>query len=454
MKVYRTIGTVISILLTPVFILLLCAALVLSGAAGLVTQKSIDSIAKNAMTNEDIKSSVSNMLADSLLEGTDMNDPQMKETVDQLMELPSIQQMISGIVSESAEEITSGDFDGELDISEKLQDTITADPELLPTFSEDIVTVLLDNDAFRTSMIQSIAADDSALILGEELMDMLLQEPAVKSILAQVVTYTLEDKLGVYHTPAVDIAEEMHDLITENPTLAEAVVAITFPDGETFDAAIAEATAFANKVGEPTPRDGISKVEFLEYYLHLYRHNINDAFRGAIFSAETDQTDYAPDATPNSPSQANDMTLKFDEETVATLNEIAAILNIFKSPLFIVGILFFFVLTYLLTALLTWSFRYPLLFSGITAIFTGLLLIIIGMIPISDILSAASGNGTEALAFALVATIWGVLSDKLVLFGTVSIVLGIVLITVFIIIGMQVRNKQHQPNSANPIPTA
>ncbi len=441
MKAYRIIGSLFSSLLMPIFIILLCASILVVSAANLITEKSINAIVKNTMQNEEMKAAVSDTLINNIYSGENADSPEMKEAIDQIMELPSIQNVISNIVSNSADEITSGNFDGELNIQEKLEDSLTEDPELLPTLSEDVVNVLLENDSFRTSLAQSFITDASVTAIGEDVVDMLLQEPAVKTMIAQIVTYSIENNLGIDKTFDVDIAQGLSDMIAENPTLAQSVAEISFPDSQTFDAAVAEATAFANKTGQPAPQEGISQVEFLQYYLEIYGHNINDAVKGAILNAETDRTDYAPDAAPDAESQSNDLSIKFDDETVATLNEIAAILNVFKSPLFILAILSIFLFYYLFAALLTWSFRYPLIFSGIASIITGISLIVIAMIPISDILAASAGEGAENLVFALIASIWGVLANKLLLIGTLGIVLGIALITVFIITHIMIKNK-------------
>lgn len=442
MKVYRIIGAVFSSILMPIFIVLLCTSLLITSAANLVTKKSIDAIVGSAMENEEMKNSVSDMVIESLYGGENIDDPQMKESIDKIMELPSVQSIISGIVSDSADEITSGSFDGELNVQEKLQNTLTEDSEILPTLSKDIVNVMMESESFRDTLVESLLGEGTADSIGGELMDELLQDPAVQEVFAKIVMGTLQSKLNLKNVPTVNIADEMLNFVSENPVLAEEVIDTILSDGESFDLAVAEAAAYAEENGLPAPAADITKLDFAVYYLELYREELNASFQDEVYNSDVDYTNYAPEATPE--DKSNDLSIEFDEETVNTLNEFAEILNTFKSPLFILAIFGVFLFYYLLATLLTCSFRYPLIFSGIASIVTGISLIVVAMIPISDILAASTGEGAESLALALVASIWGVLANKLMLIGTLGIVLGIVLITVFIITGILIKNKAHE----------
>ena len=438
MKAYRIIGSIFGSILMPVFIIVLCACLLVASAAGLITTKSITNMVESAMDNDNIQSSVSEVLVENLTIPGISDNPEMQDSINQIMSLPSVQGMISGIISDGAEELTSGNFDGELNVQEILQDTLTQDPELLSTMSTEIVDIMMENEELRNSIATSLLGENASEILGDELIDDLMQAPEVKNIFAKMITGTLQTGLQI-EAEAINITDEMENLISENPALVEDVMDALIPNEEAFRNAIAEAATYAQENGLPAPDANISKLDFAAYYLDLYGDQLNSIFRNTNFDADVDYTDYE---TPTSSSD-NALNLTFDEETVAMINQAAEILNILRSPLFILailGILFFY---YLLMALFTWSFRYPLMFCGITAILTGMLLIAITNFPVYDLLNAsAATDSAELLVFSLITSVWGVLAKKIVLFGTTGIVLGILLITVFIITGIMIKNKK------------
>ena len=98
------------------------------------------------MDNEELQSSVSDVLIENISIPGVSDNPQMQDSINQIMSLPSVQGVISGIISDSAEELTSGSFDGELNVQEILQDTLTQDPELLSTMSTEIVDIMMENE--------------------------------------------------------------------------------------------------------------------------------------------------------------------------------------------------------------------------------------------------------------------------------------------------------------------
>ena len=438
MKAYRIIGSIFGSILMPVFIIVLCACLLVASAAGLITTKSITNMVESAMDNDDIQSSVSEVLVENLTIPGISDNPEMQDSINQIMSLPSVQGMISDIISDGAEELTSGNFDGELNVQEILQDTLTQDPELLSTMSTEIVDIMIENEELRNSIATSLLGENASEILGDELIDDLMQAPEVKNIFAKMITGTLQTGLQI-EAEAINITDEMENLISENPALVEDVMDALIPNEEAFQNVIAEATTYAQENGLPAPDANISKLDFAAYYLNLYGDQLNSIFQNTNFDADVDYTDYE---TPTSSSD-NALNLTFDEETVAMINQAAEVLNILRSPLFILAILGILLFYYLLMALFTWSFRYPLMFCGITAILTGMLLIAITNLPVYDLLNAsAATDSAELLVFPLITSVWGVLAKKIVLFGTAGIVLGILLITVFIITGIMIKNKK------------
>jgi hypothetical protein len=101
--------------------------------------------------------------------------------------------------------------------------------------------------------------------------------------------------------------------------------------------AVTEAEIYAKNNGLPLPPTNGSKLDFAKYYLELHREKLNDSFKNEVYQDDVDYTDYAPDAPAT--ESGSDLNIQFDEETVNTLNELAAILNILKKPIFIIAIL-------------------------------------------------------------------------------------------------------------------
>ena len=435
MKIYRTVGAIIGSFLTPIFIFLLCAAIILSSAANLLTQNGIEHIVARTIKDPAVKDSLSDVFMKSDPTNSNKQNAQIQDSFEKITELSSVQNVVSNIVYDSIHEITSGSFDGELNVQEKLQNTVTEDQKILPSISEDIAEVMLEDDAFRASLISSLVGDETLNPLGEDLLDQLMEEPSIKKIASQIVSYSLENEFGISHATTVDIAQEMSDLMKENPSLSEEVVNTLLPDSESFYKAVADAAAYAKEKGVPEPKVGISKMEFAEYYLHLYRHNINENVRNTIFQYESnvDYTDYTA-------HQENAYTVQFDEKTVEILNRLSVYLTLLQSPAFILGIILAFFAFYFFTMLLTWSFRYPMIFNAIIALFVGIALISVSMIPFSALMLHPTGEMT-AISIALLDSIWGVLANNLMLIGTVGIVISIAFMTAFIMTGIAKKNK-------------
>jgi hypothetical protein len=435
MRIYRTIGAIIGSFVTPIFIFLLCAAIILSSAANLLTENGIEHIVARTMKDQNVKNSLSDVFMESDPTNSDKQNANIQNSFEKITELSSVQNVVSNIVYDSIHEITSGSFDGELDVQEKLQSTITEDQKVLPSLSEDIARVMLEDEAFRASLISSLVGDDTLNPLGEDLLDRLMKEPSIQKIASQIVSYSLENEFGLSHATTVDIAKEMSDLMKENPKLSEEVVNALLPDSESFYNAVADAAAYAKEAGVPEPAVGISKMEFAEYYLHLYSYTINENVRNTIFQyeADVDYTDYTE-------LQEDAYTVQFDAKTVEILNHFSVYLNFLQSPAFILGIIFAFFAFYLLMSLLTWSFRYPLIFNAILALFVGIALIAVSMIPFSALAFLPAGEMT-AVSFALLNAIWGVLANTLMLIGTGGIVISIACMTIFIITGIAKKNK-------------
>ena len=218
MKIYRTVGAIIGSFLTPIFIFLLCAAIILSSAANLLTQNGIEHIVARTIKDPAVKDSLSDVFMKSDPTNSNKQNAQIQDSFEKITELSSVQNVVSNIVYDSIHEITSGSFDGELNVQEKLQNTVTEDQKILPSISEDIAEVMLEDDAFRASLISSLVGDETLNPLGEDLLDQLMEEPSIKKIASQIVSYSLENEFGISHATTVDIAQEMSDLMKENPS--------------------------------------------------------------------------------------------------------------------------------------------------------------------------------------------------------------------------------------------
>ena len=417
MKAYRIIGSVLSSFLTPIVLILLCAALLLFNVASLLTDSAIELVVQSALQDEEIRAPITEAITSELSVGDLAIAP---ETVEKIMELPTLQTLITDVVTDSTDELTSGEFDGTLDVGEKLRDVFLDEPEKLTDFSEELSDALLSDEAFREEITSALLAGDTTI--PEETVDRLMQSDAVQAILSKIMEEQTAIGLELPYTP-VDISGEIASFVETEPALADEIIECYLPDSESFYSAVAEASAYAKSIGAPEPPIGIGKREFVLYGLALYAEDINAQFRAGMDGGEVDYTDAE---TPDG-AYRSDVAIEFDAETTETLNTLSVLFTFLRSGSFLASIILFVVLFYLLCSLFTFSFRYSLIFCGIAVLLTGLSLISLASLPVVETVWE-SGDSTETLLLALVSSVWTVLSANLLLTGIVSTVVGVAML--------------------------
>ncbi len=455
MKAFRIIGTVIGAFLLPLISIILCAALLLFGAANMITDKTINTVVSASMENETVKTTISVALTDSLTtqflgtNATPEQAEQLQATISDILELPSLQELVSNILTDSADEIISGSFDGELDLSEKISNAIESNPALLEEVTKDLSTSTMQNDTIREMIASSEMATAVFGELEKEEADAILADPAVQELVGKVMADQIVGTLTT-SAPALDFAAELGEIIEEKPSLFEPIIQTQIPDEETKASIIQSAADYADSLGVPPPKDNLSDTELVLYLIELYRDQINEQVIGALGATEPDIDYTSPDETVPAPAPSSgNASLSFDEETTAMINTLSGVLHFLRSAAFFLLILCVFIVFYLLMALLTWSFRYPLIFEGISASLTGLLLIAIGALPLVQLLPTDSSDEMTEIILALVTSVWGVLAGKLSLIGIIALVVGIACIAGYIVWTI-LRKKKTAAPSATP----
>ncbi len=459
---FKTFGFILGVILIPVLICLFCGMLLLFSTASMVTDDTISELVSVSMENEDLQNSVSNALTNTLNQqlgtygGNGLGEEQVKNTVSQIMQIPSVQEAISGIISESVDEMTSGSFSGEINIGEKLTTAITSDPAILTDISTELTSSVLGD----ADMFDYIATSTPAAPLMESLepqtVNAIRENSDFQEFMSEIVSNSVLNMIPGVSSEPLNIAEKTGALIENNPELFETVYDDYGLTAEQKDAILNEAAVYAEQNGAIPPAEELSDVEMVLYLLDLYENDINSQF-GSVFSsfvgggatvpaADSPDIDYAPLAL-DAPSD-DGLTIKLDEETTKQINSLSALLNILRSPFFVAIIILCFVAGYFLMALLTWSFRYPLLFNGIASSVTGVLLVVVSALPMKDIVVLFGFEGMAEIAVSLISSVWGVLASKIMIIGTVSIVVGILMITGFIIIGILKKNKRMAQQTA------
>ncbi len=445
MKALRIIGSVVGGLLIPVTAILLCAMLFLYSAAGLITNKTIENVVRKSMENETVQASIGNMLFSQFSattpEGSQPNS--LQSAVSDLMMKPSIQQALSDVINDSVNEMMSGSFDGELNIEEKVVEAIVSNPETLNQITSDMTDVMVESGALLDMMSGSGTVGTVLGDLSEETTQELLSDSEVQALISEVLAATITNTLTPENAQSIDFAGEIGTIIENNPTLFEEVIHTYIPDEETKQQIIEAESAYAEQLGVTPPDSDLTDTELVCYLLDLYQKDINQEINAMLGFYEVDYSDFDPDIAFDAPASSS-ISITFDQKTTDMINKLSACMNIFRHVLFLTLIFAVFVLFYFFMALLMWSFRYPLIFSSITAILTGILLIVIGALPIKDIMTLIDLGEYAELILELLDSVWDVLSDALMIAGAIGILLGLLMITAFILTGMYMKKKHRE----------
>ncbi len=526
MKALRIIGSIIGAFLLPVVSILLCCSILIASIAGLTTNKGLDSIVSIAMENDNVQNALGVLVADAFADQIPMgNTPEgqiaIREALTVAMEKPSVQEAVSELVKDSMAEVTSGEFNGTLELKRKLAEAIENNPEAMGEITSAILSSglfssflfgspseentsnentqgtkpvettvgsqLTETTASGTTPTETTAgnidapettsstkpnettgekpvettdnaasglvddivsgggtAADLLNTLDKETVDEILADKDVQALIADVMAKKLASSLFGTERP-IDVAGPVGELIEAKPELFEDAIKTFIPDEETKQSVIANATADAAAAGVAPPAEDLTDTELVLYLLDLHREEFNEEVLANLnvdFTApDIDYTAYDTDAASSNAVTVEDGTIYFDEETTALINELSAVLNTLRGPGFIIGILLIFVLFYLFMSLLTWSFRYGLIFESILSFLTGILLIAVGFIPVISLLPASVGDAAIDLAYTLVEAVWRVLAGKFTAYGAICLLVCALCVAGFVFWTIQKRKK-------------
>ncbi len=531
MKALRTIGTVIGAFLLPIIALFLCGGLVLYSTAGMLTDEALDGVAAVAMEEEAVREALGSVVADSLvsqlpIKGTSEERVILREAMTKAMERPSVQKAVADVIKDCIHELTSSNFDGELNLNEKTVVAMAENPEAMAEitaallrsglfgsiFSSDALTpdnppdvsessatsktestettsttkaegttatrpsdstpdthpsdttsqttptettassqetttpVTIENNSLMNMISGNGTAAEVLDALDENTLNTIMADSDVQLLIAEVMAKKFASSL-FGGSAAIDMAGPIAELIEEKPALFEDAVKTYIPDEETKEAIIASAATEANARGVMPPSANLTENELVVYLLTLYEDEFNEQFNTVLSNLDLDSSDidYAPseDGTPS--EQSNDTLIHFHEDQTKTINTYAGSVRFLGSVGFFLLLIAVFVVFYALSALFTQSFRYPLLFEGITAGIIGILLLVICALPVVSFIPIEAIGENAEIINALAVAIWSGLSKKLLIFGIISLVISLLCIGGYVLWTI----KRAQKKSAN-----
>lgn len=426
MKTYRTVGSVFSSILIPIVAVILCAALLVFNAASLITDSAIELVLKDTVSNESVIVAVSDTVMKNIPVNTD-GSMLKHETVKDIMNAPSVQETVTEIARSGMDEITSGHFDGTLDIAEKLRTLLIREPAHLNEISVDVAQAILKDPAIRQNFSDAILAGDTTL--DDATIDQVMQTAAVTKLFAGIISNGIANIVEMPINASIDVCDAFAEFMNENPALSDLVISAYFPDSTTFYDAVAKAASHADELGVPQPAVGISERNFVFYCLDLYRPECNAYFR-EVFNA----VDFvAADNTAAAEQEAISLVIEFTPENAKTINDVCTALQFFGSVIFLLLIFIVFIAAFTLYALLMLSLKRAVTFSGVTAVLTSILLIVCTFVPVDKLVAANASGATDTaneLILSLLGIIWTVLSANITVVAIVCGLIGAVCLSI------------------------
>lgn len=367
MKIYRTLGTILSSFLIVILVIALFSSMLVFSAARAVSKNTISDITKAIVANEDVRAEISTSLSSSI---ADVLQSALGNSSDQTgnVENPSGGNPGTSEGNVGSPEGNIGGSEGNVGESEGN----VIDPEQ----NENSTPSTPENDL---------------LAFSEGLINNVLNMPAVQDtigdIVAEYAMAILEQK-----NPEVSLSESIENMFAENPeafnTQIENVVTqcqLTYDDIYEIAASIAEESE------SEVPAYGASYTDLILSVFGQVREEIDALLDGILteFLPATDSAEAIPTvknaraftvltAMPLTSIPANNDTA----EAESALAIFSNILSILQDPKIYFAVFALLLIFFLITALFTWSFRRPLLFIGIAMIITSLLLLAVTFFPI------------------------------------------------------------------------
>lgn len=157
MKIYRTIGTVLSSFLTFIFIILLTLSMTLLSAARVVTKETVSNLTKTLLQNEAVRNEISAQLSSAvsgftldLSNSIQQDDAEntvvieiSQEHLDKILSMPEVQTALGNIISDYTMVIVDQNQEAPVSASEQLEAMLYENPL---AFSEQIASILPEYD--------------------------------------------------------------------------------------------------------------------------------------------------------------------------------------------------------------------------------------------------------------------------------------------------------------------
>ena len=441
MKIYRTLGTILSSFLIVILVIALFSSMLVFSAARAVSKNTISDITKAIVANEDVRAEISTSLSSSI---ADMLQSALGNSSDQTgnVENPSggnpctsegnvgsPEGNIGGSEGNiGGSEGNVGEFEGDVGTPEQNENSTPSTPENdLLAFSEGLI-----NDVLNMPEVQDTIGD----------------------IVAEYAMAILEQK-----HPEVSLSESIENMFAENPeafnTQIENVVTqcqLTYDDIYEIAASIAEESEFE------VPAYGASYTDLILSVFGQVREEIDALLDGILteFLPATDSAETIPTvknaraftvltAMPLTSIPANNDTA----EAESALAIFSNILSILQDPKIYFAVFALLLIFFLITALFTWSFRRPLLFIGIAMIITSLLLLTVTFFPIpydalaemaADMIMPDSATMVSTIRDVIVAT-WYNAASVIGIHAIACLLIGALCCTGFALLRIHAKKK-------------
>ncbi|MBQ8497141.1 MAG: hypothetical protein IJ489_06800 [Clostridia bacterium] len=422
MKIYRTIGTILSSLFMLILVIVLTASLLILSAARAVSKDTISNITKTVLSNEDVQAEISSEISSAL---TDM----LQNIVSTKPSQPPTQNQNQNQNQNSTPQNPSQSTGNTTNGNENTEQS----PETVIQVTEEKITEILNMPE-----VQDTLSD----IVSDYAMAIIEQKENHNISCSQSIEDMLAENPEAFNIQIEDIIKECN---------------LTYDDFYDIAKELAEQNDFA------IPEKGASYTAVAIAILGHKSEEIDALIEGVIeqFLPASDSADqiYAIHTMPvltAVPSITAPSETEIDEAQ-STLETISSVLTILKNPRIYAALLSLLLVFFLITALFTWSFKRPLLLIGIAAILTGILLIGVANLPIPyDALAELTAeiimpdsDSLESTMRDVIITTWDSAASIITTHAIVSVLIGILCCTSFALIGIFTKKKVQQTAEAS-----
>ena len=419
MALIRFLGSIVSTALTIVLVTLLTTSLLLVNVVGFFSENNIRAVTEEMLSDEKTQESVAETIAGAV-------DFLPVETVKEILNLPSVKEVLPDVIADMASDTLSGinqiltetpeDLSGAL--LDRLGKKLEEKPDTLKTVAGDIASVLLGSSAVQNAIASALS--DSDLSLPTETVTALLDVPALSRVVGEIMAESLIGALKADGTP-VDVTGKLTAAIEADPEpFDDAILNALTESGKTPEDFEASIRKLAEESGKTPPASGLSLAELAAFAIGLRADDLNHLF-GDMISGESPALD---EVAASDPSAKDELPLQ-----KADLIDFA--FRVLRSSLAVWLVAGTALIFYLLMALLTLSFRLPLLFMGLASALSGGILVIVSRLPIEAILRMAKGFEGADVLFSVINVCWTSLSAKLMTSGLLCFAAALVLVVLF-----------------------